>query len=248
MAYPCDIVLHTLRRAKCLRGRLHNRLGLCFALSVTLSSAPVLAVPWDLELTPQDLKRVADGMLTLTAFTVIPDVTTSSLSIENAESNNPGLLQTTLGGGFTVSHDLPLYLEGNLGWSRFDPSFIATDGQQQRRVPFKWNALSATGGVGWDWAIDAREELRIRPIFNFVLGRITSDANIITSIPEGDIDPSLSQVDDLKMNVYGLGGSLMLDYERYRESYEFDTELRYTNIQLRSIGDTSPELEGKLRD
>ena len=64
----------------------------------------------------RDIKRLADGLLMLSSFTILPDVTTSSLSISDGRRNDPGLKQTTLGGGFTVSKDLPLYLEGNLGW------------------------------------------------------------------------------------------------------------------------------------
>jgi hypothetical protein len=36
----------------------------------------------------------------------------------------------------------------------------------------------------------------------------------------------------------------MLDYERYRPENEIDIELRYTNIYLQSIGDTSEAAEG----
>ena len=37
--------------------------------------------PWDIDVSEDELKRIADGTLTLMAFTVLPDITTSSLSI-----------------------------------------------------------------------------------------------------------------------------------------------------------------------
>jgi hypothetical protein len=99
----------------------------------------------------EQLKRMADGALTLMAFTVLPDVNTSSLTIKDAAGiDNPGISQTTLGGGFTVSRKFPLYLEGTLGYSRFDPKIISSDGLERHRIPRKWNSFAATGGIGWD--------------------------------------------------------------------------------------------------
>jgi hypothetical protein len=46
-----------------------------------------------------------------------------------------------------------------------------------------------------------------------------------------------------ELNAYGLGGSIMLDYERYRPENEIDLELRYSNIYLQSF-DSSAAVEG----
>ena len=54
----------------------------------------------------------------------------------------------SLGGGFTISKDLPLYLEGTAAYSRYDPTFVATNGAETRSIPAKWNSISGTGGVG----------------------------------------------------------------------------------------------------
>lgn len=45
------------------------------------------------------------------------------------------------------------------------------------------------------------------------------------------------------MNSYGLGGSVMLDYENYKPSQEIDVELRYTNIPVQTF-DTSTAVQG----
>ena len=178
------------------------------------------------------------------AFTVLPDVTTSSLSIDNPSQSDLGLLQATVGGGFTVSDEVPLYLEGNLGWTRFDPAFIASDGAEQRKIGFKWNSFSVTGGIGWDFPIDSGGQLRLRPILNFMFGRTRTDTAIAAGLVGAKLDQSFEIVEDAKMDAYGLGGALMLDYERYRDDHEIDLELRYSNIQLRTTGGTSTILQG----
>jgi hypothetical protein len=133
-----------------------------------------------LSVTEQELKEIADGALTIMSFTVLPDITTSSLSIQNASTDDPGIRQTTFGGAFTLSESFPLYLEGALGYSRYDPEFVASSGEQEQSIPVKWNSFSATGGVGWDFPISLDRELKLRPIFNFMLGHVTTDASIFS--------------------------------------------------------------------
>ena len=53
-----------------------------------------------------------------------------------------------LAGGFTVSRTTPVYLEGGIAYSRYDPTFIATNGEETRSVPVKWISVALTGGVG----------------------------------------------------------------------------------------------------
>lgn len=193
------------------------------------------------------IKDRKDGILTLMGFTVLPDVTTSSLSINDAASGDPGLQQTTLGGGFTISQDYPLYLEGTLGYSRYDSKFFASEGDETFVIPVKWNSLSLTGGIGWDFPLTENKELKLRPIFNFTFGHVESDASILGRILEERLDLDSDALEFLnrgRMNVYGLGGSIMLDWEHYREDYEVDVELRYTNIQLRSFDSDYSSIEG----
>ena len=85
----------------------------------------------------------------------------------------------------------------------------------------------------------------MRPIFNFTLGTVATDAKLGQAIlnykfPDLDLDI----IDGGSMNVYGLGASVMLDWEHYRDDYEIDLELRYSNIQLRTFGSTSEGLRG----
>jgi hypothetical protein len=199
---------------------------------------------WDIQTSPEELKKIADGTLTLMAFTVLPDITTSSLSISNANTDNPGIWQTTFGGGFTIGKKYPLYIEGSIGYSRYDPEFIATSGQEQRWIPIKWNSFATTGGIGWNFPLTANEELKLRPIFNFTLGYVTTDVALGQDLLNLTYDLDLNLIDDGRMNAYGLGGSVVLDYKRYRVDYEIDVEARYTLIRLQTYGGTTEYFEG----
>ena len=193
------------------------------------------------------IKDRKDGILTLMGFTVLPDVTTSSLSINDATSSNTDLQQTTLGGGFTISQDFPLYLEGTVGYSRYEPKFIASKGDEALSIPVKWNSLSVTGGIGWDFPLTENKELKLRPIFNFTFGHVESDISLVGRYLREHFDMDSDSLEFLnrgRMNTYGYGGAIMLDWEHYREDYEVDVELRYTNIQLRSFDSDYSSIEG----
>jgi hypothetical protein len=176
------------------------------------------------------------------SYTTVPDVTTSSLSINNGATGNPGFAQTQFGGGFTLSKSFPLYLEGTLALSRYDPTFVATDGDQQRLLPVKWDTASGTVGIGWDFRIT--DELAFRPIVNGTIGRVTSDLRIAQALINRAAGTNFQFLEDGALNAYGYGGSVMLDYEHYRENYEIDVELRATDIYLRSFGSTSAAAQG----
>lgn len=188
------------------------------------------------------IQEQANSVLAIMSYTTVPDVTTSSLSINNGATGNPGFGQTQLGGGFTISKKFPLYLEGTLALSRYDPTFVATDGAAQRLLPVKWDTASTTVGIGWDFHIT--DELTLRPILNGSIGRVTSDLRIAQAVINHAADTNLQFLDGGALNAYGYGGSLMLDYEHYRENYEVDVELRATDIYLRSFGGTSVAAQG----
>jgi hypothetical protein len=185
------------------------------------------------------IQKRKDGILTLMGFTVFPDVTTSSLAINNSKGDDTSLQQTTFGGGFTISDNFPLYLEGTAGYSRYQPTdMIDID------IPLKWNSFSLSGGIGWDFPLTENKELKLRPIFNFSLGRVESDASLLGYYLEKKTDLELEFLHRGTMNTYGLGGSVMLDWEHYREDYEIDVELRYNYMKLRSFKSEYTSIEG----
>jgi hypothetical protein len=189
-----------------------------------------------------DVQKLVNGVLGVMSYTIAPDVTTSSLAISNAATSTTNLDLTQFGGGFTWSKDTPLYLEGNAAYSRYDPKFVASDGTQTRALPVKWNSVSGTGGIGWDFPIS--EHWVIRPIFNFSLGYVASDVEVAKWWIDNNTDVDLSWLNGGKMRAYGLGGSLMFDYELFSPSHDDDLELRYTNVELHNYGDTSVAVQG----
>jgi hypothetical protein len=192
-----------------------------------------------------NLQKLANGVVGVMSYTVAPDVTTSSLAISNSATSDAALILTQLGGGFTWSKSLPLYLEGNAAYSRYDPVFVVSDGAEERRVPLKWDSFSATGGIGWDFPLS--EHWVIRPIFNFTVGRVVSDLRVAKFWADSNTDADLAFLDGGKLKVYGLGGALMLDYEKFAPEADDDIEIRYTNVLLSSYGNTPAGVVGKAR-
>jgi hypothetical protein len=95
-------------------------------------------------------KRV-NGVLALMGYSVVPDLTSFSLSMKNNKINNPEIVMIQVAGGFTISPSFPLYLEGGVAASRYDPAFVASSGTESRMIPFKWNSIAGTAGIGWDF-------------------------------------------------------------------------------------------------
>ncbi|HEU0289239.1 MAG TPA: hypothetical protein VFR39_00525, partial [Burkholderiales bacterium] len=80
------------------------------------------------------------------------------------------------------------------------------------------------------------KDLVFRPIFNFSLGRVASDGAAAQTIIENNGGSGeLAFLSNGKLKARGLGGTLMLDYERFRPEGDIDIELRYTDIELRSF-------------
>jgi len=187
-----------------------------------------------------DLQKRADAILTLMGFSLVPDVTTGALAISDQSAGNPYFRQTSISGGGRLKPDVPLYLEGTLAYGRYDPTFAVSEAQAT--VSVKWTSLLATGGVGWDFPV--ARELMLRPILNFSVGRVESAATATAVAPQAPSSrEALDFLSNGRLNASGLGGSLMLDYERYRPENEVDLELRYTNIHLQSF-DSSQAVEG----
>jgi len=149
---------------------------------------------------------------------------------------------TQLGGGYTWSNSFRLYLEGKIADSRYAPTFVISNGTEQRTVPLRWNSLVGTVGVGWDFPI--APELVLRPIANFTLGHVESDLSVAGRVIEGETGREIEFLEHGRLNSVGYGGSLMLDYEHYRETYEIDVEVRLTEIYMQNFGGTSDAVQG----
>jgi len=225
------------------RTRRHGR-GATKLMLLALGLLPAMAGAQQrvLRVNGDDVRKHADGVLALMSYSVVPDLTTSSLSITNASTGNPNLSMTQFAGGFTISQSSPLYLEGGIAASRYDPTFVASDGTETDRIPTKWNCLAGSLGVGWDFPI--APELKFRPIANFALGRVSSDAAIAATVFGNRHDRDIQFLDGGRLDAIGYGASAMLDYEHYRPDYEVDVELRMTAIHLESYGGTADIVKG----
>lgn len=214
----------------------------CMAAALACAAGPQAAAQ-GLRLSKDNLQKRANGVLALMSFSIVPDITTSSLSIGSGggTTGSSDFFMTQLGGGDTISASVPIYLEGVLAGSRYDPTFVATQGAESRAIPTKWNSVSATGGIGWDFKLT--DELKLRPIFNIALGNVTSDLRAASWYVGQKTGRDIDFLDRGSLNAYGLGGSLMLDYEHYRPGYEVDVELRYSDIRLKSF-DSSAAVQG----
>src|SRR5262245_6631884 len=98
-----------------------------------------------------DLQKRANAILTLMGFSLTPDVTTGALAISNQGTGNPYFRQTSISGGGRISKSTPLYLEGTLAYSSYDPTFAASDDPAAATLSVTWRSLLGTGGVGWDF-------------------------------------------------------------------------------------------------
>src|SRR5262245_3873874 len=89
---------------------------------VGLAARPLYAQETrDFTLIGGDLQKKVNGALVLMAYSVVPDLAGSSLSINNASSGNPSIFFTQFGGGSRLGDAFSLYVEGSLGFSRYDP-------------------------------------------------------------------------------------------------------------------------------
>jgi len=187
------------------------------------------------------LKKRTDAFMTITGYSLTPDVTTGSLSITDKGRDNPNLQMISLGGGDRISARFPLYLEGTIALNRYNPTLTDGVGSSSVTVPVHWNGITGTGGIGWDFSLT--DNLRIRPIANVMLGHVESDLSIAGRYIQNNTGVDLQFLNKGRMNAYGTGGSLMLDYEDYKPEREYDIELRYTNISINTF-DSSAAVQG----
>ncbi len=158
------------------------------------------------------LKKRADAFMTITGYSLTPDVTTGSLSIRNKDSDNSDLQMISLGGGDRISATFPLYLEGTIAVNRYNPNFTDGIGKTSVTIPVHWNSVTGTGGIGWDFPIT--DELRFRPIPNVMLGHLESDLSIASRVIQNQKGVDLQFLNGGRMNSYGLGGSVIFEHLR----------------------------------
>lgn len=187
------------------------------------------------------LQRRADAMMGVMGFQVIPDITTTSLSITDPTAGSPDILISQLGAGFTISDDFPLYLEGMLAYGRYDPQFVANDGTSDFVLPVKWNSIALTASAGWDFKL--ADKLKFRPMVTGTIGYLASDLKVLDVVADDWVGPDLDFLRGGSLRTWGIGGAAVLDFEDYTPEREIDIELRYSGLRLTSYGG-APSIQG----
>ena len=187
------------------------------------------------------------GVLGLMGYNMTPDGSTNALMISRGSTNVGGRDSTALqlsqfGFGFTASETVPIFLESYIGYARYDPRSYASDGEENRRSPLRWNNFTATLGIGYD--IRLAENLWLRPILNGALGIAASDVALFGAFLDFRRDIEIPALTDRQVSVYGLGASLMLAYYDYTPARNIDVELRYTQLRLQTFANTPKEFSG----
>jgi hypothetical protein len=185
----------------------------------------------------RSIEQRAAGALAVLGLSAVPSETASTLALETGRGSGDGVdfRAGQLGGGLTWSETLPLYLEGYIGWNRYDPVFVFSQGAEQRRTEAKWNSFALSGGVGWDFKLS--ENVVLRPMALIAVGEVVSDAALGAFFIGRKLGAQTDFLIDGGLTAGGLGGALTLAYnERWANDWEVDLTLRHSNLHLEPIG------------
>lgn len=181
----------------------------------------------------RDIRANARGALALLGISAVPNETASALFLDTGASNDGDFdfRSGQLGGGFRVGRNFPLYLEGYIGYTRYNPEYFFSDSVSSSIIPSKWTGVSATGGIGWEFQLS--EYWKFRPVANFTIGRIQSDSSIAAQVVSDLLETELDFLSDGGITAWGYGGSLMAVYNRkWASRHEWDIRARYTHLRL----------------
>lgn len=182
------------------------------------------------------LQRHTEGALAMLGVTAVPSETASALVLDTG-SGADGRVDfeaVQVGGGFRVSESFPLYLEGYVGYNRYDPVLFFGGEGQTSGVPLKWTSVAATGGIGYEF--DLSPYLVLRPLAHVMLGRTQTDISVGAKKIGEALGLDVNSLQSGGVTAGGLGGSLTLAYNRrWENDYEVDVTLRHTHIAIEPI-------------
>ena len=180
----------------------------------------------------------AKGALAALGIAGLPDDSASAIALESTgQEDSFDYKSAQLGGGFRLGEGIPLYLEGYIGYNRYDPVLFLSGTGLKSPLPLKWTSVAATGGIGWEF--DLTDYWKFRPMVHLSLGRVQSDSSVAAQIIAEELgfeDVSFAQSGGIWAG--GYGASLALAYRRRWESdHELEVTLRHNEIEYRPIGD-----------
>ena len=180
----------------------------------------------------------ARGSLAALGIAGLPDDSASAIALESTgQEDSFDYKSAQLGGGFRLGENTPLYLEGYIGYNRYDPVLFLSGTGLSSPLPLKWTSVAATGGIGWEF--DLAEHLVFRPMVHLSLGRVQSDSSVAAQIISEELgfdDVSFAKSGGIWAG--GYGASVALAYRRRWESdHELEVTLRHTELEYRPIGE-----------
>lgn len=213
-----------------------SAIWIALAVAISCLATPIFAQTLD-EIFEAIQRRNAEGSLAILGLTGIPDDAASSIFLQSGQSEREfDFRSAQLGGGFRWSDDLPLYLEGYIGYARYDPVLALKDGVTTSRIPLKWTSVAATGGVGWDFNLS--EYWKFRPMAHLSIGRTQSDASVVAQAIADKLGLDRDFIDSGGIWAGGYGASSTLSYNRRKASdYQLEVQLRTNYIKYEPIGD-----------
>lgn len=186
------------------------------------------------------------GVLGLMGYGAIPSASASTLQVNRKttgpEEGDPTLTLSQLGFGFEVDETFPLWLEIYASYTRYDPRAVL-QGEATRNASVRWNNFTGTVGIGWDFYL--ADSLYVTPILNLAAGYAASDTSLASTFIAWRRDRTEeSALSDVRANVWGIGGSLMLTYFDYSVVRQIDFQARYSQLRLQTFGDSLPAARG----
>ena len=179
----------------------------------------------------------AAGSLAILGLAGIPDDSVSAISLQsNTDNRDYDFKSAQLGGGFRLAEGVPIYLEGYIGYARYDPVLTFSGTGDTTRIPLKWTSLALTGGVGYQF--DIGEYWKMTPMAHISVGRTQSDASVGAQAIANRLGLDRDFLESGGIWAGGAGGSMTVSYEKaLSNDREFEASLRYTHIEYWPIGD-----------
>ncbi|WP_299946281.1 autotransporter domain-containing protein [uncultured Ruegeria sp.] len=179
----------------------------------------------------------AAGSLAILGLAGIPDDSASAISLQsNTDNRDYDFKSAQLGGGFRLAEGVPIYLEGYIGYARYDPVLTFSGTGDTTRIPLKWTSLALTGGVGYQF--DIGEYWKVTPMAHISVGRTQSDASVGAQAIANRVGLDRDFLESGGIWAGGAGGSMTVSYDQpLSNDREFEASLRYTHIEYWPIGD-----------
>jgi hypothetical protein len=176
-------------------------------------------------------------------FSVMPYLSISSLRLGGGVAGDANLGITNVAAGKTLTGKYPLYLEGSMAYMTYQSEFGTLNSKgESATIQNNWSSLAGTAGLGYDFELTPN--LVVRPILKLALGRLDPQFEILGQPINPRADPRKDLDNFKQLNAVGIGGAVELHYNLKRDENQYDADLRYTNLELKTFN-SSPGVTGR---